>query len=177
MAAAGRPTESPYQRWLRDAPKRRTEREAVYRSLAGMMRADSLAAFRDAMERTEREVGEGLRRDDSRFMAGAAEGQRHIDRHLADLERELAAMSPSQRASQAWIGGNSPSLLTAAGAPQARRLVAPNPDFYDRARPATDVQALLVEFVTYSETQYVFALTGAVFRSLDWKALASFVRP
>lgn len=168
--------DSPYQAWLRDAPRRARDREAAIAALAGFMRPDSIAAFRAAMERTEREVGDGLRADDARFMAAAAQGQAHMGGHLAELERELATMSPEQRRSQAWIGGTSASMLVPAGTPNTRPLVTPNPDFYDRTRPATDVQALLLEFVTYSQSPYVLALTGAVFRSLDWAALGALTR-
>ena len=168
--------ESPYQAWLRDAPRRARDREAALSALAGFMRTDSIAAFRAAMERTEREVAKGLRADDAGVMAVAAEGQAHMAGNLAQLEQELAAMSPDQLRSQAWIGGTSASMLVPAGTPHARPLVTPNPDFYDRTRPPTDVQAMLVEFVTYWESPYALALTGAVFRSLDWTALAAIAR-
>ena len=64
---------------------------------------------------------------------------------VGDLQAQLAAMSPAERASQAWVavpGAISP--LVPEGTKGARRVVVVNPDYFDRDRPRTDVQLVTV---------------------------------
>ncbi len=94
------------------------------------------------------------------FLRSAQEGDRQADQTFTKLEQakqleiagyqaELAALSPEQRTSQAYIdpdGGSNAGkhLLADAGRPSAKPLVGFNPDFFDRSRPRTDFQVLVV---------------------------------
>jgi hypothetical protein len=166
-AAAG----SVLETWLRDAPKRESDRQKTFRSLAGVIPAAELAALREQMERGEREVTEELRRDDPAMRRVYAEGRAHAEARVAELEAELAGMTPAERSSPAWIGPSQKlSGLVGAGDEGAVMVVEPNPDFYDRSLPRTAVQAMVVEFRTH-RNPYVLAYTGALYQAMDWAAL------
>ena len=161
---------SPYQRWMQDAPQRKQQREDALRSMAGLMRADSLARFRAQMERADSVVGAGVRAEEAQWLSTATRGNQAQRSRLAALERQLQSMGAAERASAAWVGAG--YELVPAGTPRAVVLVKMNPEFYDRSRPPTDVQAILVQFVTYS-SPHVLSVQGAVFRALDWAAIAA----
>jgi hypothetical protein len=171
--AANPPAGSVLENWLREAPKRESDRQETFRSLAGVIPAAELAALREQMERMEREVTEELRRDDPAMRSAAAQGMAALEAHIAALETELAGMTPAERASPAWIGA-SYSGLVAAGEEGAVMVVEPNPDFYDRSLPRTAVQAMVVEFRPH-RNPYVRAYTGALFQAMDWAALTRFL--
>jgi len=67
---------------------------------------------------------------------------------IAGYQSQLAALSPEQRSAQAYASlnyyANGKSLLMNASQPGAKALVAFNPNFFDRSRPRTDFQSLVV---------------------------------
>lgn len=110
--------------------------------------------------------------------SGADAARANLSRQLAGYRAELAALTPAQRKADAWIGGLEPgagSGLVPAGTPGARRLVTPNPAFYDATRP-TEVQAIAVKSQTTSQP-YLLGVQGEVLRTLDWQALAALLTP
>jgi hypothetical protein len=68
-------------------------------------------------------------------------------RELNSYQAELASLSPQQRTAQSWYSWHrqyGENLLTNPSARDARPLVSFNPDFFDRSRPRTDIQVLIV---------------------------------
>ena len=117
---------------------------------------------------------------------------------LDALQAESNALSPSELASQAWLGDSASagtteaainSGLAPAGAPDARPLVIVNPEFLDRSLPRSAVQILAVRlnWGTYldQQTRAIDTVSAgdhvSVLRlrqligQLDWKKLASLV--
>lgn len=181
---------SPYQQWLREKDTRARESEKAYQDLR---KVDSKAAetYRAQMAKTEEEVTERLKAEDAKYQAAAAGGIATVARQVAALEAELASLSPAARTSPAhYLGshgaGARPSELADAGRDGARRVVMPNPDFFDSRRSKTSFQLLAVKFEPRVEdlrdhvahfpwTNDVFALQTleAVMRDVDWTLLAS----
>ncbi len=65
---------------------------------------------------------------------------------LEPLRAQLQAMSAQERASQAWLNdrmGNR-DILVPANSEEGRALVALNPDYFDLARPRTDIQLIVL---------------------------------
>jgi hypothetical protein len=111
--------------------------------------------------------------DAEKFLASAQQADRHSDQTLTDLEQkksgeiegyraELASLTPEQRNTQAYAtqiynGPPKGRLLANAGQPGAWPLVCFNPDFFDRSRPRTDFQSLVVGRIydaAYREKSY-----------------------
>ncbi len=70
---------------------------------------------------------------------------------LAKMEQDLAALSPAERASPAYLATTrvpGHDLLcdpfSSSSDPNAQRIIAENPDFYDRSLPVTAIQVVLV---------------------------------
>jgi hypothetical protein len=101
----------------------------------------------------------------------------------ASLRQELAGLSPSARASQAYWGGMNSTLsgLVAEGSPNSRPLVAVNPDFLDRSLPRTAMQILTVYFAWADPSPEGAAAATHIgdrrlyefLRDADWKRLAA----
>jgi hypothetical protein len=78
------------------------------------------------------------------------EDYKRTDKHLATLHSELEAMTPAERASQAWWSSKWKNVnymssgLVPADAPESQPLWAENRDFFDRSRPRTDFQIITV---------------------------------
>ncbi len=108
-----------------------------------------------------------------------------------ELQRELAQMSPSDRAAPAIVnmqaytnaivdGKVSGALFANGDGPTAVRLVAANPAFYDRTR-LNDVQVLIIAFDCGGtrESPWCAQYPGVFDKirdGLDWSALAALVR-
>jgi hypothetical protein len=104
---------------------------------------------------------------------------------VAKLEKELAAMSPAERAGPTYV-----SMLPAPGRDRgcdpfasatdkgATRIIMENPDFYDPKRPITDIQLVLVNFGTFNTRLPIDkAQLERVADRLDWAALAALTKP
>ena len=65
----------------------------------------------------------------------------HGDPVIDPLRSQLQALSPAERASQAWVDRPSEPLVPAG---TGRPLVAFNPDYFDRSRPRSDIQLIVV---------------------------------
>ena len=182
--------QSPYQKWLREAPQRKQQHEQAMAAIIAVM-PDSAAVIRARFAEIERQTEQMLRETDATWKQSHAQGvDLYQNRILVDAERRitklqaiLAAMSESERRSQAWLERgrivHPDDMLVPANTPKAVALVAPNPQFYDSTRPHTEVQAMLVRFEVYHGTmqwRYEAGLFAEVFRTLDWAQLTSFVR-
>lgn len=87
------------------------------------------------------------------------------------LRAQIAAMSPQERASPAWVFGT--QELVPAGTPQAMTVVRANPAFYRARRSPFEPRAVLVRLsVGWNEIMPVYQ---QMYRELDWAALKQLV--
>ena len=100
---------------------------------------------------------------------------------VAKHERELAAMSPAERAGPTYISMvNAPGRdracdpFTSASDKAAMRIVMENPDFYDSKRPITDIQVVFVNFGGFNTRVAINkSQLERIADRLDWAALAA----
>jgi len=136
---------SEYTRWQAGQEKREQERQKFYQQMKVISPQNADSSLR-ASEESDRKRGEMLKADaDKADIPTGAE--RFKQQEIDGYQAELAALTAQQRAAQAWyswkrrVGAN---LLASPGATDARPLVRFNPEFFDRSRPRTDIQVLIV---------------------------------
>lgn len=102
------------------------------------------------------------------------------------LHAELAALTPEQRALQAWYlpSHGTGSGLVPPGTPHARPVVTENPNYLDRALPRTAIQLLSVDLVYHMLVSEPAASDILANRRVwefsnqaDWKRIAALVEP
>jgi len=122
----------------------------------------------------------------AKSQAGARQEVPDTDRTLiAPLRDELARMTPAERASAAWYlkPADGRSGLVPAGTPNARELVTLNVDYFDRSRPRSDIQLIVVMYNGQFTPQVLPNSGTAAIRldefiqTADWKRIAAFVQP
>lgn len=161
-----------YQRWQEDAPARRKRNEEI---LAGVAQGDpsQVAKVRADLEKLERE-GEAT------FKKTDAQEREDLDRARAaltvpgdKLRAQIAAMSPQERASPAFVFGN--QELVPAGTPGAMAVVRRNPAFYRARISPFEPRAVLVTMPNaYQELKDQH---WQLYRELDWAAVKRLVNP
>jgi hypothetical protein len=133
------------RRWLANRDKRQQERERTYRQLMAVNPKGAADFHRDT---EENEI-----RQEARLKADAANAgtpglaEQFRQKELDGYHAELAALSPEQRSAQAWCSWQRQAgqpLLADPSQRESRPLVRFNPDFFDRSRPRTDFQVLVV---------------------------------
>ena len=134
---------------------------------ADELRKDFLARL-DVTESAKRQEGAYYKLD-------TQAGVESFSKRIKSLEAELAALSVDERQAPAYLGGPSdrPSLLSDAG-PEARRLVVPNPEFFDRSAPRTSLQTLTITSPQLNQRRYFRALLrlrATVREQLDYQQL------
>jgi hypothetical protein len=133
------------RRWLADREKRRQEREATYQRLMAV-NPKGAADFLRATQ--ENEARQEARLEADAAKAGTANpAEQFRQKELDGYQAELAALSAEQRNAQAWYSWKRQTgepFLASPGQREARPLVRFNPEFFDRSRPRTDFQVLVV---------------------------------
>lgn len=164
-----------YDRWVEEAPTRKKERDqaiAIAEQAQGRAAAEEL---RKTLEQTEREVTEQLKAEDT-------EERKRNQAELAapsqgdQFRARIAAMSPAERASPAFSPFGSTDLV-AADAPDAHRVLTPDPEFWRVRRSRAEVHSITVIFHA-SLTCGVPAVRAALekaYRTLDWAAFKRIV--
>ena len=96
---------------------------------------------------------------------------------IGELEAQLAAMSPAERARPAYLtgGGKGLELLADPGEEGARALVAPNAEYFDADDDLTAFQLLTVRMSDVAEHPPETTIIDAVRRGLNWEALGRFL--
>ena len=162
------------------APQREKDRLATLAQLNGILPPAEIEKTRRALEASEREVTETLRKNE------AGDRERNSDalsRSIALPDRiraELAAMTPAERAMPAYINNaleQGPVAtgwrITADEAPPAWRVLTPNEDFWRARRTPVEVRSLGVS-VAMAGTCLTPAIQRALwqtYHNLDWAAL------
>ncbi len=147
------------------------------KSLRGLSKRDP--AHADELRKdflTRLDVTETVKRQEGAYYKlDTQAGVESFSKRIKSLEAELAALSVEERHAPAYLGGPSdrPSLLSDAG-PEARRLVVPNPDFFDRSAPRTSLQTLAIASPQLNQRRYFRALLrlrATVREQLDYQQL------
>ena len=149
-----------YQAWMDGAEKRKADREKGLAALG----PEAVEKARATLEKNDREYGEVLKK---------LETQEVADRRAltaadpaARLRDQLSAMTPQERASQAWAGGTE---LMPEAAPGALRVVRANPAF-NRARTSpAEARSILV--ILREPPPALAAAQDLLHREFDWQAL------
>jgi hypothetical protein len=159
-----------YQRWTDGAAQRKKDREQI---LAGIATVDpsQVPKVRADLEKTEREGEASLKKSE------AAERE-VLDQAIANatapgdkLRAQIAAMSPEERASPAFVFGN--QELVPAGTPNAMAVVRVDPAFYRASGSSFEARAVLVLMPNAYEE--VKAQHSQLYRDFDWAALKALV--
>lgn len=150
-----------YQAWMDGAAERKKEREEV---VAAMPDRESAAKMRATLEKAEQDLAEGLKKNEPRD-ADNVRAMRGFDPSRI-LRDELAALTPQERASQAWVGG---TTLMPAGTPNARRVIRANPAVYRMRVSPAEPRAILV--VLHEPMRAMKAVHEQFHREFDWAAL------
>lgn len=108
---------------------------------------------------------------------------RMAQQDVSCLEAALAALSPAERASAAYVSRQLPprrgqcSPLVPESAPGAQRLVRENPEFYDRKLPPSALQVIILDFEMLRDGGGAYPWQKAVVERLrqqmDYPALAA----
>ena len=134
-----------YGRWIAGREKRELERQRSYQNMK-VIAPQNADNYLRISEEGDRKRGEALKAEaDNAGVPTTAE--QFKQRELDGYQAELAALSPERSAAQAWYSWQhqqGQSLLAESNEWDARPLVRFNPDFFDRSRPRTDIQVLVV---------------------------------
>ena len=88
------------------------------------------------------------------------------------LRGQIAAMTPAERASPAFLVGDE---FQSAGTPNARAVVQANPAFYRARRSPFEPRAVLVHFEgTYDP---IMPQARRMYETIDWAAIKRLVNP
>jgi hypothetical protein len=101
------------------------------------------------------------------------------------LEKELAGMSPADRAGPTYfattrVPGRDQACdpFSSASDKNARRIIIENPDFYDTKRPSSAIQVVFVSFGNFNtRVPDQKAQVERIVNRLDWAALAALTAP
>lgn len=174
-------SQTTYQRWLRDAPRRRQELAQTVVAITAIDKSQ-VATVKAEMERSEEATGESLRQNDAMERAQLSQTLAADTARLTQRRSELAAMSPADRASAAWVGGNEATVrLTAPGAPGAYHLIADKPDYYRIKGSRLEVRSLLIGFRLTdakpgSPGEWGDRAVSDSYKAFDWAAAARMLK-
>lgn len=153
---------TPYAKWTAQAADRKKAREETVAVVAASNPGQAEQLRKD-LEKAERDNTELLRQRQ-------AEGNPALRSVLDGYRAQIAAMTPAERASPAWVHG--PDLVPA-GSPNAAAIVRMNPAFYRARRSPAEVRAILVHLQTPHVARK--AQREQMVRDLDWAALKRLV--
>jgi hypothetical protein len=149
---------TPYAKWMSEAPARKKARDETVAVVAASNPTQAEQLRKD-LEKAERDNTELLRQG----QAEAGPNRRSV---VDGYRAEIAAMTPAERASPAWVRG--PDLVPA-GSPNAAAIVRVNPAFYRARRSPAEVRAILVHLQNVPVERE--AQRQQMVRDLDWAAL------
>jgi hypothetical protein len=190
-AAANNPGEQ-LRDWLRGRPSRQREADKMYEDtkrqnplLAEKMKAN----FSKAEEETEkalRQVAERKSPEPPVVQARRQKERQDTEACIGYLEGELTRLSPADRMADAYVAlpGGRPlpkagcSALVEQGFPDALRIVAANPRFFDTKLPRTALQLIVLdvtnfEFASYPRSGWRRDVYERLREGMDYKAFAA----
>lgn len=171
-AAAGSTLKTQYQQWLEDAPARKKRHEEM---LAGVAQVDpsQVAKLRADLEKADRDAEATFKKTEVHEREDLNRTRANLTLPGDKLRAQIAAMSPQERASPAFVFGN--QELQPAGTPNTMAVVRADPAFYRAPGSPFDPRAILIEMPnTYKELKDQH---WQLYRQLDWAALKGLVSP
>jgi len=166
--------------------------DSTHKSVAPAMKAEYEQKKKTDPKDAEREYQQFLdegRELDSSIAAERAHATDHPEVNavaggvLNDLQAELAALTPAQRAAPAYWSGaaqNASHLVDGPG-PGVEQIVTPNPAFYDRTLPRTAAQMVSIEGdLTERDrayTEWMAEIIGRIRESVDRSKLERVIAP
>ena len=161
---------TPYQAWLDGAAQRKKDRDQMYATVAAIDPTQA-AQVRKDMEKVEVETAASFKRDEALDRDLRTQAVANATVGGDKLRAQIAAMSPEERASPAWVIGT--HELVPAGTLKANAVVRADPAFYRARRSPTEPRAVLVRMqAPYPE---LMAVHQQVYRQLDWAAIKRMV--
>ena len=138
----------PYEKFLKEKEQRAQDLEKIYQD-ARKLYPERAEALRTQLLLNEAAAEKGARQS-SEMLAKFRQTEDPMQPRLTNLQAELAAMSPAERASQAWFQRNADALIMSDLVPAYREnatpLVAYNPNYFDPALPPAAWQIMTVKF-------------------------------
>ena len=134
-----------YNLWLAGRDKREQEREKSYQQMK-VISPQNADNYLHISEEGDRKRGEMLKADADKA-AVPTTAEQFKQKELNGYQAELASLSQQQRSAQAWYSWRrqyGEKFLADPSTRDARPLVRFNPDFFDRSRPRTNIQVLVV---------------------------------
>ena len=176
-------SQTTYQRWLSDAPKRRQELQQMLVAIAAIDKAQ-VATVKEQMESGEQTTGESLRQNDAMERAQMSQALAADTARLTQRRSELAAMSPADRAAAAWVECIPEATVRFAppGAPGACHLIADKPDYYRIKGSRLEVRSLMIGFRLTdakpgSPGEWGDRAVSDSYKAFDWAAAAHMLKP
>jgi hypothetical protein len=162
---------SQYEQWVARTAERKAEHEAM---IATVARTDPSAAakLRADLEKLERDTPASLKQLDATARESAQKSAVLFSKNADGLRAKVAAMTPAQRASPAFLLRGE---LQPAGTPNAVALVRANPAFYRTRRSPFEPRAVLVRFDGVYDP--LKPQQRRMFETLDWAAINRLVNP
>jgi hypothetical protein len=154
---------SAYQQWLRDKPATMKAVKEGMDILAKTNPADAKAKWEKIQadyakmeeEMKQREAGELA--ENKKFIAA-------FETRLLDYKKKLANMPPEERKAPARHANG-------------KKLVEPNPDFFDITRKSTDLQLVIIDLFRYDlDERLPHQLIREIRETLDIAALAAYIK-
>jgi hypothetical protein len=192
VAAAAYNPGAQLQDWLRDRPSRQREADKTYEHTKQQnpLLAEKLKAnFAKAEEETEkalRQVAERNSKEPPAVQARRQKERQDAEACIEYLEGELTRLSPADRMADAYFAlpGRRPlpragcSAVVERGFPDALRIVAANPRFFDTKLPRTALQLIVVDFTNFELASYPRSgwrrdVYERLREGMDYKALAA----
>jgi hypothetical protein len=123
------------------------------------------------MEAADRKAGETLKKEEPAERVELEKMKANATAAGDRLRAGIAAMTPAERASPAWVDGMD---LVPAGSPNALAIVKRNPAFF-RVRTTSSAPRAILVTVPFPHEQNK-ALHQQMFREFDWEALRRLLR-
>jgi hypothetical protein len=169
--------QTPYEKWMADAPVRKRDREAAAAQLRGIQTPEQIAKFIKDQEDTERQVGEQLRATDAADREQNKETSKRASAYGDGLRAQIEAMSPEERAQPARATKD--GVIRPVGATDGVPMLTPKPGAWGVRRSPVEVHSIEVQMgggtgdrLAYPETVKALRET---FRKLDWAAIKAIV--
>ena len=156
-------TKTPYEQWIEGAAERKKTREVILSNIADKAQAEKTRA---QLEADERKTTEAMKKDEANARAWMSHFQT-APPPANPLRAQLAAMTPAERASPAYIIDL--FEFVAAGTPNAHAIVRENPAFYRARRSPVEPRAILV--ILPNQDPIVRDAHRQLYREFDWATL------
>lgn len=167
-------SKTPYERWMEEAGARKRTRDEAIAQLVSSVGAAAAADMKKAMEQTEKEVTEEMKKQDV-FERANNEKQRATPSLGDRLRQQLASGTPAERAAPAHSTFD--GALVPASDSLGHRVLTPYLPFWKVKRSATEPRSITVKFNTggMCAKREVHEALLDVWGTIDWMAFRRIV--